>query len=193
MDWRELGTPLGLPGQRQAVCSRTSFIPLRPGMPAKKSERRFYATDLPRHRPGADRLREFIREHWGIENRLHHVRDRTWLEDRHWVANKRTGAIVKMLRSVACAAWCARRGSKSSIRKPIARTHRVRQPAPATGRSAGKRRNETLKSSWVAARDLPLDHSGRPTHHGSMRFLVAVCLAVPSACLTLARSSPKCQ
>ena len=71
-------------------------------MPEKKSERRFYATDLPAHRAGAARLREFIREHWGIENRLHHVKDRTWLEDRHWVGNKKTGAVVTMLRSVAC-------------------------------------------------------------------------------------------
>ena len=88
-------------------------------MPAKKSERRFYATDLPRHRPGADRLREFIREHWGIENRLYHVRDRPRLEDRHWVGNKRTGAIVKMLRNVA---YCLVRKArfKESIRKPIA-------------------------------------------------------------------------
>ena len=31
---------------------------------------------------------------------MHHVKDRTWLEDRHWVGNKRTGAMVTMLRSV---------------------------------------------------------------------------------------------
>ena len=43
-----------------------------------------------------------VRQHWGIENRLHHVKDRTWLEDRHWVGNKRTGAVVTILRSVAC-------------------------------------------------------------------------------------------
>lgn len=101
MDWREVNTPLGLPGMRQAVCSRTSFIPLEAGTPAKPSERRFFATDLPPHRADADRLRGFIREHWGIENRLHHVKDRTWLEDRHWVKNKKTGAMVTMLRSVA--------------------------------------------------------------------------------------------
>jgi hypothetical protein len=97
-----VNTPLGLPGQRQAVCSRTSFIPLQSGLPEKKAEYRFYATDLPAHRAAADRLGALIREHWGIENRLHHVKDRTWLEDRHWVGNKKTGATVTMLRSVAC-------------------------------------------------------------------------------------------
>ena len=100
VDWHDVNTPLGLPGQRQAVCSRTSFVALRPGLPAKDSERRFYATDLVPHRADAQRLRYMIREHWGIENRLHHVKDRTWLEDRHWVG-KRTGAVVTMLRSVA--------------------------------------------------------------------------------------------
>ncbi len=101
LDWQALATPLGLPGMRQAVCSRTSFIPLEPDLPAKPCERRFFATDLSPHRAGAQRLGDLIREHWGIENRLHHVKDRTWLEDRHWVKNKRTGAVVTILRSVA--------------------------------------------------------------------------------------------
>ena len=97
-----VNTPLGLPGQRQAICARTSFIPLDPATPAKDAEYRFFATDLAGHRADAERLRAFIREHWGIENRLHHVKDRTWLEDRHWVGNKKTGAVVTMLRNVAC-------------------------------------------------------------------------------------------
>lgn len=101
-DWRKVNTPLALPGQRQAICSRTSYMPLAPEIPAKDAEHRFFATDLPGHRADADRLRAFIREHWGIENRLHHVKDRTWLEDRHWVGNKKTGAVVTILRSVAC-------------------------------------------------------------------------------------------
>ena len=33
---------------------------------------------------------------------MHHTKDRTWLEDRHWVKSKKTGAVVTMLRSVAC-------------------------------------------------------------------------------------------
>jgi len=102
VDWREVNTPLGLPGLRQAICSRTSYIPLTPDTPAKEAEHRFFVTDLAGHHMTGARLRAFIREHWGIENRLHHVKDRTWLEDRHWVGNKRTGAVVTMLRSVAC-------------------------------------------------------------------------------------------
>ena len=102
VDWRDVNTPLGLPAQCQAACCRTSYIPLCEGLEPKAPEHRFYATSLPPHRANAERLGELIREHWGIENRLHHVKDRTWLEDRHWVGNKKTGAVVTILRSVAC-------------------------------------------------------------------------------------------
>jgi hypothetical protein len=102
VDWKALRTPLGLPGQRQGICTRTSFIPLSESLAPKKAEHHFYATDLDPRRANEQALRALIREHWGIENRLHHPKDRTWLEDRHWVGNKKTGAMVTMLRSVAC-------------------------------------------------------------------------------------------
>ncbi len=102
MDWRALRTPLGLPGQRQAVCTRISFVPLSEGLKPKACEHHFYATSLSPGRANLGRLRAMIRGHWGIENRLHHPKDRTWLEDRHWVGNRRTGAAVTMLRSLAC-------------------------------------------------------------------------------------------
>lgn len=102
MDWEELRTPLGLPGQRQALATRTSFVPLDEGLPPKAPEVRFYATSAGPGRFARERLEDLARAHWGIENSLHHVKDRTWLEDRHWMGNPRTGAVVAMLRSVAC-------------------------------------------------------------------------------------------
>jgi len=102
MDWDELRTPLGLPGQRQAVATRTSFVALREGLPPKPPQVRFYATSAPAGQLEPARLKALAREHWKIENSLHHVKDRTWLEDRHWVANRRAGVIVAMLRSLAC-------------------------------------------------------------------------------------------
>jgi hypothetical protein len=102
LDWRAQNTPLGLPGQRQAVCTRTSFIATRAGLPEKRSEVHFYATSLPPAHASLSRLQAMIREHWGIENRLHHPKDRTWLEDRHWLGNRKTGAVVSMLRSESC-------------------------------------------------------------------------------------------
>lgn len=86
---------------RLAICRRISYRPLLPKTKPKTSECRFYAASLPPHHWDESRLEATIREHWGIENRLHHVKDRTWLEDRHWVGNKRTGEMVTLLRSLS--------------------------------------------------------------------------------------------
>jgi hypothetical protein len=102
VDWSKLRTPLGLPGQRQGICTRTSFVRLRDDLPEKSAEHNFYVSSLSPFRAGLERMRGIIRRHWEIENCLHHVKDRTWLEDRHWVGNRRTGAMVTMLRSLAC-------------------------------------------------------------------------------------------
>jgi len=94
-------TPLGLPGQRQAICTRTFFVPLLEGLAPKAPDIHYYATSLPPRRADAARLARLIRGHWGIENRLHHVKDRTFLEDRHWVKNRATAYSLTFLRSVA--------------------------------------------------------------------------------------------
>lgn len=102
VDWDQLRTPLGLPGQRQAVCVRTSHVALQEGRPARKPEVRYYATNLRPDQADPQRLSRIIRGHWSVENQLHHPKDRTWLEDRHWIKNKRTGGVLTMLRSLAC-------------------------------------------------------------------------------------------
>lgn len=102
VDWAALRTPLGLPGQAQAICTRTSFDPLRPGLAPKPAEVHYYVTSAAPEELGGEALARIIRGHWGIENCLHHVKDRTWLEDRHWVKSRKSGAVVTMLRSVAC-------------------------------------------------------------------------------------------
>lgn len=101
VDWSALNTPLGLPEQRQAVCTRTFFVPLSEGLAPKDPEVHYYATSLPPHQADAARLKRLVRGHWGIENRLHHVKDRTFLEDRHWVKNRATACSLTFLRSVA--------------------------------------------------------------------------------------------
>ena len=37
---------------------------------------------MPADKAAPERLLQLIRDHWAIENRLHHVRDVTFLEDR---------------------------------------------------------------------------------------------------------------
>ena len=65
------------PGVAQ-VCRITRRRAIR----AEESVEVVYAiTSLPRDQAGAKRLLELARAHWGIENRLHHVRDVTCRED----------------------------------------------------------------------------------------------------------------
>jgi len=86
---------------RQGVCVRTFFEPLAAHVEAKDPEVHYYATSLPPAQADAARLAELIRSHWGVENRLHHVKDRTFHEDRHWVKNRATANTVTFLRSIA--------------------------------------------------------------------------------------------
>ena len=99
LDWQQADTPLGLPGQRTAICVRVSYKPLGARMPPKPADIRYYASSAA---VGEVDFARLIRGHWRIENCLHHPKDRTWLEDRHWVGSPRTGALISMLRSLAC-------------------------------------------------------------------------------------------
>lgn len=101
LDWREVNTPLGLAGQRQALCTRTFFIPLSDTLPPREPEVHYYATSLAPHGAGPEKLRDLARGHWGIENRLHHVKDRSWHEDRHWLKNPDAAGVMTFLRSLA--------------------------------------------------------------------------------------------
>lgn len=47
------------------------------------AETSYYVTSVPKDRGGAKQLGANVREHWGIENKVHYVRDWTYDEDRH--------------------------------------------------------------------------------------------------------------
>lgn len=100
VDWRAQNTPLQLPGMRQGVCVRTFFEPLSHDVAVKEPEVRYYATSLPCAQADAGRLADLIRGHWGVENRLHHVKDRTFHEDRHWLKNRAAANAMTFLRSI---------------------------------------------------------------------------------------------
>ena len=48
------------------------------------------------------RLAKLIRNHWGIENRLHHVKNRTFKEDEQQVRAGQGAMTMAWLRTVAC-------------------------------------------------------------------------------------------
>lgn len=53
------------------------------------TETAYYLTSLPTDQAGPTELDRLIRGHWGIENRVHYVRDVTYDEDRSqaWTGN----------------------------------------------------------------------------------------------------------
>lgn len=58
-------------------------------------------TSLPRERADARRLLGLARGHWGIENRLHYVRDETLGEDRCRVRKGAAAQVLAAVRNVA--------------------------------------------------------------------------------------------
>lgn len=61
----------------------------------------YFITSLDRGRAGAAHLGELIRAHWGIENRLHYVRDMTWGEDASRVRKGSSPEVLAALRNTA--------------------------------------------------------------------------------------------
>ena len=58
-------------------------------------------TSLPPEKAGPERLLEINRGHWGIENKLHYVRDTTYDEDRCRIRTKSGPRVMAALRNVA--------------------------------------------------------------------------------------------
>ena len=62
-------------------------------------ETSYYVATFNPHKHSASVVQGLIRNHWTIENRLHHVKDRTMLEDRYR-AKANVGANVALIRSI---------------------------------------------------------------------------------------------
>lgn len=71
------------PEVRQIAAVRTRHVARRKGQKARKTEWHYYLVAGPKTggRLGAKTVARRIRGHWGVENRLHHVLDRTFGED----------------------------------------------------------------------------------------------------------------
>jgi hypothetical protein len=84
------------PHVRQICRLERHRIPLQHGIPTGQAsvEVTYFITSLPPERADAARLLTLIRGHWGIENRLHYVRDVTFDEDRSTV---RSGAAPQVM------------------------------------------------------------------------------------------------
>lgn len=70
----------------------------------REEETVFVLSSRAQERLDAPSLAAALRAHWGIENALHHRRDRTYDEDRHQLAQPGTAHVMASLRNLAIAA-----------------------------------------------------------------------------------------
>ena len=69
-----------------------------------RTEIRSFVTSAPAERASPAQLLAYVRGHWSIENKLHHVRDRTFDEDRSQVRKGSTPHLMASLRNLAITA-----------------------------------------------------------------------------------------
>jgi hypothetical protein len=82
----------------------------------------------------ADALAAALRAHWGIENALHHRRDRTYDEDRCQLQNRGTAQVLASLRNLAITArhhLAPRRKRQRSRTLPQMHRHLAAKPGSA--------------------------------------------------------------
>jgi hypothetical protein len=103
------------PHVRQVCRLERHRTTLRAGVPTGQTsvEVTYYVTSLPPARADAARLLALIRGHWGIENRLHHVRDVTFDEDRSTVRSGAAPQAMAATRNLVLA--LLRRQARSNI------------------------------------------------------------------------------
>ena len=61
----------------------------------------FVITSLPADQANAEQLADYVRGHWGIENRLHWVRDVTYREDTSQIRTGNAAHVMASIRNLA--------------------------------------------------------------------------------------------
>ncbi|MFJ7199629.1 MULTISPECIES: hypothetical protein [unclassified Streptomyces] len=74
-----------------------SCVGVAPSQPEGSLERIYAVTDLTTDQAGAPEIAQRVRDHWGIENKIHHVRDTTWAKD---ASRIRTGNAPRTMASL---------------------------------------------------------------------------------------------
>ena len=90
---------LGFPGARQGVMLEKERVDIATGEVSR--EHWYLLTSLNSRRWPPKELLRVIRNHWGIENSLHHVKDRSWDEDVHTLRRPGLGEVYASLVNTA--------------------------------------------------------------------------------------------
>jgi hypothetical protein len=88
-----------LPGLAQVAEVTTQVVRLATGETSTRI--RYLVTSLTADQASPPRLLALSRSHWGIENRLFHVTDDTFGEDRHVLQSHAAGTTLSLLRTTA--------------------------------------------------------------------------------------------
>ncbi|MHB8288576.1 MAG: ISAs1 family transposase [Acidimicrobiales bacterium] len=96
---KTLAAKLGFPSASQVVAVTRKRSKLDDCV--KSTETSYYVTDLTSNQASPEHLASYIREHWGIENRSHWVRDRVFDEDRSQVRVGSAPQVLAALRNLA--------------------------------------------------------------------------------------------
>ena len=95
----DLAGSSAFPGVAQVAEVRTQVIRLATG--ERSARIRYLVTSLPPDQASPRRVLELSRGHWGIENRLFHVKDDSFGADRHVLQTHTAGATMSLLRATA--------------------------------------------------------------------------------------------
>ncbi len=90
---------LGFPGARQAAMVEKVSVDIDTGEASTKPW--CLLTGLPPERCGPDAPLRLFRNHWSVENSLHHVKDRSCDEDRHTLRRPGLGEVFATLVNVS--------------------------------------------------------------------------------------------
>jgi hypothetical protein len=68
----------------------------------KSQEHSYGATSCDKNELPPDEFLDTTRKHWEVENGLHHIKDRSWLEDHQYSSSREKGGILGTLRNLLC-------------------------------------------------------------------------------------------
>lgn len=88
-----------LPGLAQVAEVRARIT--RPTTGEVQEQTHYLVTSLTPEQASPQLLLDLHRQHWGIENRLFHVKDDSFGEDRHVLLRRKSGANLSLLRNAA--------------------------------------------------------------------------------------------
>jgi predicted transposase YbfD/YdcC len=104
----------GFPHAKQLCQVHRKRTVMRGGEAVKVSEERVcFVTSLSASKATAAQLQTLVRRHWGIENRLHHVRDVTLREDASTIRSHTAPLLWTHVRHAILGLYRAKRASKT--------------------------------------------------------------------------------